>query len=179
MPDAYVLFATGRDKRCGTWRNQQVSRLIRILTRSDLCHCAIAYDGAVLDPTLSGVRYYAFERAVRCYPGLYGLFRVPLIYAIDLDYFQRLTAVPQPLFPRLWRTLDFGRGEWVYDCLCVVLACLQAGGIPVPHNLLTPRTLYRWLIRKGYDHARTRYGETTAERYGKIDRLSGRTPHAH
>ncbi len=152
---AYVFFVTARGPAV-RWRHRLVSWLVRTITVSPVCHCMIGFDGVVLDPSLAGMRYWqSTQGVIRHYPTLYALFRVPFQYDIDLDldYFQECVGVSQPIFPRLLRLVRFGRGPKIYDCLCVALACLEAGGVPVDPHISTPAGLYRWLRKKGYPYA--------------------------
>jgi len=146
---AIVYFATGRSS-IPRWKYRQVSRLIRVMTVSPICHCMIGFEGAVLDPSLGGIRYWPSRLVAARYPTLHSVFRVPFRYRIDLDFFNELVGQPQPILPSLARWLKLGHGPWVYDCLCVSLACLRAGGVDVNPHIATPAGLYRWLKKKGF-----------------------------
>ncbi len=75
----------------------------------------------------------------------------PLKFGVNLAYFEPWYGVPQPKWARLWRWLRAGRGPWIYDCLCIPLACLQAGGIDVPGRIYTPQQLFDWLKGERYE----------------------------
>jgi len=174
----YVFFATGRSKQVKR-RYGLVSWLVRVLTFSPICHCMIGFDGVVLDPGLDGVRYWApIDGFIRHYPSLYALFRVPVPYGLDLDFFRPNVGVPQPIFPRLLRLLLWGRGPWIYDCLCVALSCLHAAGVPAKQHISTPAGLYRWLRKKGYAYAchagRTEESFRDAARHLWLNRMARR-----
>ena len=166
MRSATVMFATGRT-RGGAWRYRQATRLIRVVTRSAICHCMIGYRGIVLSPEFRGVRYYRQDKVLRYYPTLCGAFDVPLTHSLNLGYFAALTDQPQPMLPRLWRFATRGRGPWIYDCLGVVLMCLQAGAVPVPGTLYTPQQLHDWLEGR-YDHVPCVRGRASALEPGGV-----------
>ena len=169
----HVFFATGRIKH-NSWWHRQVSRIIRVLTLSPICHCMIGFEGAVLNPNLAGVLYWPHDTAIRHFPSLYAVFRVPVQHNPGLKSFEKFVGVAQPAIPRLIRWLRFGRGPWVYDCLCIALACLKNAGVPVDPHISTPAGLYRWLKQKGYAHV-SHAGKTdaefrhNAEEYGTTD----------
>lgn len=152
-PYASILFSTGRTNQA-SWRNQQISRIIRICSCSRICHCAIGYDGAILDRTLNGVAYWPLDQGIELYPTLCAVVLVRFKYRINLDWpeFHNGIGVPIRTFPTLFRWLRLGHGPWVDDCLCIVLACLQAGGVDVPRTIATPGGLYRWLKGRNYPH---------------------------
>ncbi len=151
----YVFFATGKSKHFH-WKARLITALVRGITLSPFCHCAIGFNGVLMNSALSGINYWPLDVAVDKYPTLDVVFRVPLSYAIDLDYFCHLHGVRQPILPKLGRFVDCGRGPWIYDCVCTTLACLGAGGIPVPRTIISPGGLHRWLRREGYPHVSRR-----------------------
>lgn len=146
----YVFVATGKTKAT-RWRYQQISRIIRFFTLSNLCHCSIGFEDAVLDPCLGGVNYYQLKAYARFYPSLYAVVKVPLKFRIDLDWFTPFVGKRISFWRFVLRWLTFGRLSWGYDCVSVVCFCLQAGGIEIPETLTTPRGLLNWLKKEGYD----------------------------
>ncbi len=150
-PFAVVLFA---EHIAGNMPLHQrlLSRLIQVCSLSRIVHCAIAYDGVVLDARFGGNVYWPAHQVWRWYPGLFAVVRADFLHRIDLGYFEYGVAVRKPIFPTVWRTLAY-QTALTDDCLCVVLACLRAGGVPAPTTTKTPAGLLRWLIRRGYPHA--------------------------
>lgn len=146
----YIFFTTARS-RLPRWRQRQLSRLVRVLTLSRIAHCAVGYDDVVLHPTLGGVEYWPIEATIRHYPGLCALVKIPVTYGVNLQYFEPLMGVPMRGWPTFWRWLRFGHAKWPCDCLGITLACIQAGGVDVPHSIATPSGLYRWLVKEGYE----------------------------
>jgi len=148
----YVFFATARVRPANFWRGHLL-RFIRVLTCSPICHVAIGFDGVVLHPKFGGNEYWPLDVFVERFPTLCAVFRVPFTYAIDLSYYEYGVNVPKRPWPTVLRWLRQGSGEWTEDCLCIALACLQAGGVDVPYDIATPVGLYRWLAHQGYPHA--------------------------
>lgn len=149
---AFPIFGTARSKGA-PWRLRQVPRIIRLATRSRITHCSIAYNGVFLTRGLKGTVYLPLRTVLRLYPGMCAIFAVPFRYDIDLAYFEYGVGYPMPLWPTALRWLQRGRGPLVHDCLGVVMACLQAGGISVPRAIHSPVGLYRFLKGEGYAYA--------------------------
>lgn len=148
-----VYFATGKvSGKHIPMKSRLVLSAIRVIGLSRMCHCMFGYNGVVVDPRFDGLRFLPARLVDRSYPTLCAVFRVPLKYGVDLDFFRYRVGGTMPMLPRLWRWLRGGHGPWVEDCLCTVLACLLAGGVDVPKRICTLRGLYNWLESEGYRH---------------------------
>ena len=157
----YVFFATARRARrrklplrrrcriaCKFRRRTYfafLSWLVRTLTRSQLAHCSIGYDGAVLDPGIRRNTYWPFRAYVISYPTLVCCFRVLVSRPIDLDAFPQGS---KPAWPTFVRWLTRGRWPWTTDCVCIAIDCLRQGGIAVPRQLVSPQQLHDWLLER-------------------------------
>jgi len=149
-----VFFATARVE-AGRWYYRFLSRLIRVLTHSDIAHCTVGFGGAsVLDPTFEGNVYWPLEMFLDRYPTLHSAFLVPFTHAIDLEFFGYGVGQPKRHWPTFYRWLRRGVAPWTEDCLCITLACLMAGGVDVPERIYTPVQLHDWLTDQGYPHVR-------------------------
>ena len=124
--------------------------LIRVCTRSPVCHVAIADDEVVLDPRLDGDLFRPLLPYVLHAPGLYALVRVRAPGPLALA--RHTPQGPRRLIPSLLCHLT--RGRWpCRDCVAVVKAHLRAAGLSVPRHITTPAGLYRWATN--HDHAAT------------------------
>jgi len=141
----FVIFSTARTPSPSPYY-RLLSWLIRVLTRSPISHCGLAFEGRVMDPTIQGVflwplsHYFRHARDVHC------VLRVRFRYRIDLDFFQSRFGRQVAVWPTVQRWLSRGRYPWTADCVCTVIDCLHAGGVPVPRTIHTPIQLYRWLL---------------------------------
>lgn len=130
-----------------------LSWLTRTCTRSRLAHCAIGYDGAVLDPGIIGGKMWPFLPFVSSYPTLAATVAVPLENPIDLD--KHFIAGRIRVWPTILKWMTFGAIIRTDDCLCVVRRCLIDGGIQVPRRIVSPHQLLNWLIEQGCSVAYT------------------------
>jgi len=114
----------------------------------ELCHVVIAYQGAVLDPSISGNRFWPTQRYIGAANALRLAYFVPLDRPIDLDRYPPCGRKPiLPTFLRWWTG-----GRWpTQDCVTVVCDMLRAGGIPVPPRTWKPITLQQWLESQAYE----------------------------
>lgn len=124
--------------------------LIRILTRSRLTHCAIGYDGAVLEPDMRGNRFWPLIPFAHSFPHIVCAFDVRVSAPIDLDAFS--PGVPKRALPTFLRWLTRGRSGSTEDCVCTVVACLAQGGVAVPRHVVSPQHLHDWLLDNGFHH---------------------------
>ena len=131
------------------WFTWLLGELTRRLTRSELAHCLIAYDGAVLDPHINGSRFWPMDPFVLQYPTLRWVFQVP-VRRMDLDRFAN--PRPIPAWPTVMRWLLGGTVK-TRDCCSVVCEALRFGGVDVPNMVVSPDQLKRWLEEQGYEHA--------------------------
>lgn len=126
-----------------------LSALVRVITRSRLAHCSIGHDGAVLDPSMLGNRYWPMFVYISRFPTLAGFFRVPIRpdIAIGLDKYP--AGIAKPAWPTIlkWWT----GGMWpTTDCVCVVRSILRDGGIETPRSDYSPQRLWSRLAGRGY-----------------------------
>ena len=127
-----------------------LSWLVRTLSGSQMAHCSVGFDGAVLDPGIRGNRFWPFKAYVLAYPTLICVFKVPVQHDVDLDRFR---PGRKPVLPTVVRWLTRGWWPWTNDCVCVALDCLHQGGVavPVPHRLVSPQQLHDWLKENRYE----------------------------
>ena len=122
---------------------------MRTLSASDIAHCAIGVDGAVLDPGMTCDRYWPESAFVDRYPTL------AAIVILEVNPLPDLDERPQQGPRRPWRTIIrwLSRGATpANDCVTVVVYHLARAGVVVPRYVTTPRALYRFL--QGDRHAR-------------------------
>jgi hypothetical protein len=124
-----------------------LSWLVRVFSRSPIAHVSIGFEGAVLEPSIHGNRFYPLTWYAVKYPTLIGAMNVPLRAVIDLD--RHPPRGPKSPWPTVRRVVLFGAAE-VDDCLCIVRECLRQGGLKVPNHILSPAALCRWLTRRGH-----------------------------
>ncbi len=156
---AYVLFATVRASYSTFWARLRAS-LIACLSRSCYTHVMIGFADTVLDPSSKGCFFYDLESTIEFYPALGAVFRIPFTYPIDLNYFRHLEGKPLATWPtiRRWLQIEFGFNHGgTDDCICVVLACLRAGGLDVPMRIVSPVELFRWLRNRKFVYATDRF----------------------
>lgn len=128
-----------------------LSWLVRKLTYSRLAHCSIGVDGAVLDPSIRGNRFWPFQLYIRHYPTLLWAVAVPMEGTPDLDAYP--PDVSKPAMPTVIRWLSLGRLH-TDDCVCITSDVLRAGGVHIPERIVSPKQLFHWLTMRGYPHAR-------------------------
>lgn len=125
-------------------------RLIRLLGWSRWDHICVGYDQVVASAQADGYKFWAIDVFAERHPGLEVAYHVPLLFDIDLSFFEGSEA------PGFWMTLLrwFTRGErvWTRDCVCMTIQCLVAGGIDIPVNLVSPRDVADWLFDNGYHY---------------------------
>lgn len=161
---ALIFFVTTPDRPRGQLRPLRLVRrrprlarliflawLIRTLTRSNITHVAIGYDGAVLDPDQGGTRYWPTIRFAMEYPRIIGCYTVPVTRPIDLDRYQG--RWPVPVLPSIVKYFTAGNVT-TRDCSCTVADALRQGGVKVPKSAYSPVRLFRWLAQQGYDYER-------------------------
>lgn len=119
-----------------------LTRAIQRFGGSDLCHVAIGYGGAVLDPSIQGNRYWPRRTFIETFPGLVYAVEVPLATPIDLDAV--LPGRPKPVIPTLLRWWTGGRWQ-TDDCVCTVVNLLRAGGVAIDPKTYRPIDLFRRL----------------------------------
>lgn len=144
--EAIIYFSARETWLPGRWpsRRQAIGRIIELYTGCRLIHCAIAFDGAVLDPGLLGDRLYP-EAGYALLERRWVLrLTVPVPGRIDLDH--GIDTRPRPVWPTFWRWATLGLFQ-TRDCVSVVARHLRAGGIDVPAWLVRPADLAMWLIR--------------------------------
>ncbi len=162
--NAFVYFSTGQwshRRRLTLRRRLRIARkfkrrtyfwflswLVRFITRSELAHVSIGYDGAVLHPGILDNEYWPQIAYTLKYPTLVCAFTVPLKQPIDLD---RYPSGQKQVWPTIMRWMLRGRGPATQDCTCIVIDCLRSGGVPVPTTLVSPQALYDWLKENGYE----------------------------
>ena len=119
---------------------------------SPYCHCAIAYNGVLLDVSYSnGVAYFPVGTIEKHHPSLSVVFSVPVLREPDLAAWEPYHGVPLRVLPTVGRFL-LGGGPFVYDCVCIVLYCLETGGVHADPGITTPGALYRWCVRQGFPY---------------------------
>lgn len=155
---AYVFFATAEwspGRRVGWYRMARIARrrpakayhaflsaLTRWVTGSPLAHCAIGYNGVVLDPGIRGNRFWPIHTFCVYFPTLaYGI-EVELDRPVYLDAYDH--GGPKPVLPTLIRWWTGGRWR-TQDCVCITCDLLRSGGVDVPKRIYQPVQLYRWL----------------------------------
>lgn len=160
---AYVFFATAdwSNKRRPGWL--QLARIARRRpgkvfhaflsawtrwqTGSPLAHCAIGFDGAVLDPGIRGNRFWPIRTFCVYFPTLaYGV-EVPIYRPVYLSAYDH--GGPKRVWPTLIRWWTGGRFQ-TQDCVCITCDILRSGGVPVPKRIYQPVQLFRWLEEHGY-----------------------------
>lgn len=144
QPLLYIVFTDGQPALPTPWY-RFLRWTIATLTRSDLIHVAVGFDDVILNPRVPGYIYHAFDAFIADYPGILKIIEVPMIHPINLGYFERYVDVPIPALPTFIRWLRRGQGLWTSDCVCVALACLRAGGVMAPADIVSPAQLDRWL----------------------------------
>lgn len=122
--------------------------LIRTCSRSPIAHCAIGFEGVVLDPSMHGNRYWPIYAYATSYPGLLGSVTVQLGQSIDLARYEEPTPRRKSPWPTVAKLLLFGALRTA-DCVCTVRSCLSQANIRVPHHVLSPAALRRWLQSQG------------------------------
>lgn len=150
--NALVYFSADSGRPGSKVRNRYaaISTLVRILTRSRLDHVAISYRDLALDPAMPGSRIWFATEFVARYPGLVGVFEVPLLDEIQLRRWEDIH--PKRPMPVFWHWLTRGLIP-SKDCVSIVRECLRTGGIAVPREITTPRRLFEYLTKRGFEYA--------------------------
>jgi hypothetical protein len=126
-----------------------VTRFAKFVSRSDIAHVAVGYDGAVLDQAIAGGRFWPFEPFLCYYPCLIGVFVVPIRTVPDLD--RHYYPGRNPIWPTFMRWWTFGRVQ-TRDCVCITVTILRDAEYIVPRNVVTPIQLYNWLKTQGFEY---------------------------
>ena len=121
--------------------------IIRAIGRTEFAHCAIGYDGAVLDPMIWGDRIYAEAVYLDIMPTLAWRFRVPLIRPINFDDYQ-LVKEERKTMPTMRRMMSRGRTP-ANDCVTVTCGLLREAGVRLSPRISTPAAVYDALRRMG------------------------------
>lgn len=129
----YVFFM--RSKR--GWSN----RLIRILGRSELTHCAIGDRTTTIDFKFDGPRFWVTNQFVDKYPNLVVMVRVEATGPM----LPRLGTIP--IWPTVWRWLGFP--VEAHDCVQQTARILREAGVNLP-RVTTPDDLLAALQVCGY-----------------------------
>ena len=97
---------------------------------------AIGHDGAVLDPTFRGFRYWPIIRYAECMPGLICAIAVP-VGPLNLDDYP--DTGPIRVWPTFLRRLTGGNvyGGATSDCVATVAAILRDGSVIVPRRIVS------------------------------------------
>lgn len=110
-------------------------------------HVAVGCNGVVLDPHISGNRFWPLIAFTLAYPTLLGCYEVPTPRPPDLDRFP--PRGPKSPWPTILRWLT--RGRWpTEDCVAVAVDVLRHAGVDVPPRTYNPRQLAAWLQAQGY-----------------------------
>ena len=116
------------------------------LYRSSITHCAVGYDGAVLNPVIERNQYWPHIPFTLEYPRLTCAFELPIDGPVDLDRYpvwrnwhQRLHL----LSIVKWITRGRVRSG---DCVDTVIDVLRQGGITIPRHIVAPGQLHDWLL---------------------------------
>lgn len=121
--------------------------IVKTLTRSQLSHCAISYNGAVLDVTIHGNKFFPHISYALEHPSLVCCFDVPVKHDPKLDRY------PYGGDKNPWRSFARFMTRGVVqagDCVEITCDCLRHAGINVPRCVASPGHLYRWLEKQGY-----------------------------
>jgi hypothetical protein len=143
----FVYFATTRGMKFSPF-HWVLIRLAQCVCMSPIVHCAFGDERHVLTSDISGVHLWPRDLFERKYPGLCKF--VTVVGApIHLTYLARVPERPLRIWPIVSRFARGGSGGWTEDCVCQTLLCLQVIGVPIPHYLLSPAAILRWLIEHG------------------------------
>lgn len=163
-PFAVVFFAESRTRRVpvrrlakalrrsGFRRMAVRSALIRVCSRSVVCHTAIGVGPLVLEPRPSGCVLCPIEHyAIEC-PGLVRMVNVPLLATPCITAWDGRPLGSTARALARWATRGRVRGN---DCVSTVCAVLRCGGVFPPRRIVTPDALMRWLQANGMEHVNT------------------------
>ena len=149
---AYVFFTTGKVPGAPL-RFRAASWAIRFLTRSRFAHCGFGFDGAFIDGTFCGVKFWP-QHAMEFYPSLVAMFRVPIRTDPSslMAGYGAWALRPVSALGILRRWLLGGDSYFEHDCMGVTLTCMRAGGVRVPRHVRNPQHLYDYLVRRNFPH---------------------------
>ncbi len=120
------------------------ARVMELATGSPYIHAALAYDGAVLDPSIDGDKFYPQSHYELHNDRWQVRVDVPVWPGIDLD--RNTDTSPRPAWKTVlrWATLGLYKSR---DCVSVIADQFRATGIKVPAWIVTPHDLAQWLQR--------------------------------
>lgn len=149
--------AFGMFRRCSdSVFRSVIPHIIRAIGRSEFAHCSIAYDGAVLDPTVWGDHVYAEAVFLEIYPRLAWRFEVPLLRPVDFEGYQ-LVKEERPKMPTLRRMMSKGRTP-ADNCVTVCCGLLRDAGVRLSPRISTPAAMYDALRRLGCNQEDVSHG---------------------
>lgn len=138
--------------------------VMELATGNPLVHAAIAYDGAVLDPSVNGDKFYSqahFELTNEQWK-----FRldIPVWPGINLDAYT--DTRPRPVWKTLLRWATLGTYQ-TRDCVSSIVVHLRAGGVAVHNWIVTPPDLAQWLLRNYNVQVAIRHPDGTVDTVGQ------------
>lgn len=115
-----------------------------LATGSPLIHVAMAYRGAVLDPSIDGDTFYPEAYYAMVNKHWQVRVDVPVWPGIDLD--RNVNTLPRPAWKTVlrWASLGLYRTR---DCVSVVAEHFRIAGVNVPTWIVAPHDLAEWLLR--------------------------------
>jgi|GEM_PF-3194496 len=132
-------------KRPSFGRQLFLARLIWLIQGRRIDHTTIGDGWGVLDPALTGDRYWPWDTFIQNYPGLNSWFLLPVPHNPELH--NHINTSPRRALPSIIKWLTRRRRN-SRDCVDSVAAALDRAGLPVPRSVITVPDLEQWLYEQ-------------------------------